>query len=318
MQIAMHSFEQLRRLFYFYESLALYEVYYDRLHETLGKQPQPGREEDRPITWVPLVFHCTTFKALTAIMETGVIRPGKDKSYVSFTEVPITELHRLRSLGDRVSEVAIGFPRVRMEALGLFQPAYLKHASKDIKKAFCRLPSGYVELKQDLGALNEVRMPSNVPFSEAVYILSTVGDEETCLDNPILRRCMNTGIACSYWHPEHQKEMVKEATFRTLLGTECRGEFYLPEQAKEDLCSALELIPVRRMLEVKMPDGKPFNLGFPSTAHYSKTSSDGWVGPFTKVDMASFFFDELHANFPKSAAKLETRIQFPSLTRHSS
>ena len=123
---------------------------------------------------------------------------------------------------------------------------------------------------------------------------------------------MNTGIACSYWHPEHQKEMVKEATFRNLLGTECRGEFYLSEPAKEELSTVLPSSE-RLVLEVKLPDGRPFNLGFPSTAQCAKMSSDGWIGPLAKIDMASFFFEELHACFPEEAEKLETRIQFPRL-----
>ena len=123
---------------------------------------------------MPLVFHGTNLKALTRILGDGQIRPSKCSQCVSLTELPITELSRLRSLGSRVSEVAIGFPRVVLEAKGLFQPAYLKHTSDIVKEAFRNLPKGYVEIDQDLGALHEVRVPGSIPLDDAVWILCSV------------------------------------------------------------------------------------------------------------------------------------------------
>lgn len=210
----MISLEQCLRLFRFYEALALYELYYRKLDESMARNSVPALAEDRPITWVPLVFHGTTLKGLAGILKEGQIHPSKN-GCVSLTELPIADLSRLRSLNSRVSEIAIGFPRVVLEGKGLFQPAYLKHASKAVKDIFSDLPIGYVELDQDLGALHEVRVPDSIPLADAVWILSSVRDEQTEeLNDPVLIQCGNQGIALSYWHPTHQEEMVQEPTFR--------------------------------------------------------------------------------------------------------
>jgi hypothetical protein len=315
----MISFEQCRRLFRFYEASALYELYYRKLDDSLGRNSTPALEEDRPLTWVPLVFHCTTLKALAGILCDGKIHLGEDKTYVSLTELPIVDLSRLRSLGGRVSEVAIGFPRVVLEAKGLFQPAYLIHASNAVKDAFRNLPSVYVELDDDLGALHEVRMPGSIPLDDAVYILSSVRDEQTEeFNHPVLRACMDRGFAISFWHPDDQREMIQEPTFRKetrvqngcLISFDSRGEYYLPQSAKREFAAFKPKRTQEIEKRVILPVGKSFNLRFPSTAHLAKTSSDGWIGPFTKIDMAEYFINELRNQFPDEATKLQTRVQF--------
>ncbi len=49
--------------------------------------------EDRPSTWVPLVFHGTTFKALDGNVLESSVRSAKGKAYVSLTELSINDLH---------------------------------------------------------------------------------------------------------------------------------------------------------------------------------------------------------------------------------
>jgi len=53
----------LVRYFYFSEALAIYELYYRPIVSTSTEAQEeltdPGRL-DRPPTWVPLVFHCTS------------------------------------------------------------------------------------------------------------------------------------------------------------------------------------------------------------------------------------------------------------------
>ena len=315
----MITFKKCLRLFRFYEALALYELYYRKLDDSLGRQSEPVFIEDRPITWVPLVFHGTNLKALTRILGDGQIRPSKCSQCVSLTELPITELSRLRSLGSRVSEVAIGFPRVVLEAKGLFQPAYLKHTSDIVKEAFRNLPKGYVEIDQDLGALHEVRVPGSIPLDDAVWILCSVRDEESKkVNDPVLLQCQERGIALSYWHPTHQQEMVQEPTFRKeyrdenghLFSFESCGESYLPPSLKHEFVAVVgaDSREIERM--VILPDGNPFNLRFPSTAHMAKKTSVGWAGPYTKIDMAQFFINEIRNQFPAKATEIKTRVQF--------
>ena len=65
--------QSLVRRFYFSEALAVYENFYKPLVSTYRpaskKLVEPGRLEDRPPTWVPLVFHCTTLQKAREIFK---------------------------------------------------------------------------------------------------------------------------------------------------------------------------------------------------------------------------------------------------------
>ena len=112
----------LIRSFYFAEAMAVYERYYQPLVETYGPAREeltdPGRQEDRPPTWVPLVFHCTTEHNIGQIFRDGVLQPSKNGA-VAFAEIPIGELDRMKYRHHDKQQVAVGFPRRYIESLGL-------------------------------------------------------------------------------------------------------------------------------------------------------------------------------------------------------
>lgn len=296
------TFESLLRRYRFYEALALYDAYYERMANLGEKGAHLG--DALPIAWVPLVFHCTYFENLEGILKDGEIRPGKGKSYVSLTELGITELTRFRSLRPRPFEIAIGFPRSLLERKGLFQPAYLKHASPEVKSKFENLPPGYVELKDDLGALHEVRVPGAIPIADAVWVLSSRRNEETkALDIPELAPLKELGLAVSFWHPSHQEEMIREPVFRKVTrnadgqpeSIESHGKHYLPE------------MKAHIENQISPPTGKPFALRFPKELR-PDTLKDGWDGPFSKYEMAAFCYEELTEHFPERVSEILPRI----------
>jgi hypothetical protein len=120
----------LIREYYFAEALALYERFYLPLVSTYAparmELADPGRQADRPPTWVPLVFHCTTVDHMAKIFESACLKPS-ERGTVSFTEIPIGELDRMKYRHHGKDQVAIGFPRKYIESLGLTPVWYLKH-----------------------------------------------------------------------------------------------------------------------------------------------------------------------------------------------
>src|SRR5688500_1652333 len=92
--------ESLIRSYYFAEALALYERYDRPLVEIYAPATKElvdsERFEDRPLTWVALVFHCTTADRVPHIIEEGEIRPGESGS-ISHSELSIGELDRMKS-----------------------------------------------------------------------------------------------------------------------------------------------------------------------------------------------------------------------------
>jgi hypothetical protein len=86
------TFDKLLRLYRFYEALALYDAYFERMANLGEKRAHLG--DAPPIAWVPLVFHCTYFDRLESILRDGEIRPGEGKDYVALTEISVTELTR--------------------------------------------------------------------------------------------------------------------------------------------------------------------------------------------------------------------------------
>jgi len=300
------TFEELHRKFLFYEALALYDAYYERAAELNEKYTNLGDTLD--IAWVPFVFHCTYFSNLEGILHDGEIRPSEGKSYVSLTELSVVELTRFRTLRTKPFEVAIGFPRSVLEPLGLFQPAYLKHASQEVKDTFKDTPPGYVELDNDLGALHEVRMPGSIPVGHAVWILSSRRNEETgSLDLSELETLRGCGVAVSFWSASHQEGMIREPVFRKVTrdsqghldSFKSSGKHYLPDMERH----------VER--QIRPPAGNPFKLRFPKELRLD-TLKEGWEGPFSKYEMAAFCFEELKKSFPDRMDEVKSRIEMRS------
>ncbi len=303
MKVDTITFEKLLRIYRLEEALALYDAYYERMADLGEKGAHLG--DALPIAWVPLIFHCTYFDNLEEIMKDGELQPGEGKTYVALTELPVTELTRFRSLRPKPFEIAIGFPRALLEGKGLFQPAYLKHATQEVKDMFKDAPSGYVELSDDLGALHEVRIPGPLPINDAVWVLSAKRNDETRnLDIPELKPLRDLGVAVSYWHPTHQQGMIREPVFRKvkrdtqghLESFESVGKHYLPGMDNH----------VEK--EINPPAGKPFSLRFPKELR-PDTLENGWEGPFSKYEMAAFCFEELRKKFPDRIGEVQPRIK---------
>jgi hypothetical protein len=297
------NFQNLLRIYRLYEALALYDAYYERMSNLGERGAHLG--DSLPIAWVPLVFHCTYKENLIGVFEKGELRPGEGKSYVALTELPITELTRFRSLRANPFEIAIGFPRALLESKGLFQPAYLKHATQEVKDKFSDFPPGYVELDDDLGALHEVRIPGSLPIDDAVWILTSRRNKKTkmpdlCEWTSIKER----SIAVSFWHPSHQEGMIREPVFRRVVRD---SEDNLESM---DRCGIHYLPDMENHVEkqINPPTGKSFRLRFPMELR-SETLKDGWEGPFSKYEMAAFCFQELKRKFPKRILEVKPRIR---------
>lgn len=297
------TFEKLLRQYRFYEALALYDAYFERMANLGDEHAHLG--DALPIAWVPLAFHCTYFKNLKGILRDGEIHPDRDKSYVSLTELPTTELTRFLSLRSKPFEVAIGFPRALLEHKGLFQPAYLKHSSAKVKAQFKDVPPGYAELKDDLGALHEVRVPEALPIDDAVWVLSSRRHiRSKALIFPGSKRIKEHGIAVSFWHPSHQEGMIREPVFRKverdpqkcLKSLECIGKHYF-----RGMDTHIDKT-------IKPPTGRKFSLRFPKELR-TDTLKDGWEGPFSKYEMAEFCLEELKKKFPNRIGAVRQRIQ---------
>jgi len=218
----------LVREYYFAEAMAFYEAFYLPLVKTYvparEQLAEPGRQADRPPTWVPLVFHCTTVDRLSKIFEDGYLKPS-ERGAVSFTEIPIGELDRMKYRHRGAEQVAIGFPRKYIESLGLTPVWYLRHNNKiqevlhALKKhepgAYAKI-APFVDESDDVSPFQEIRTASAVDIAEAVWILTTkrAADSFT-LEIPDVDKfeSKHGRIAKSYWHRSHQMGILSEWQF---------------------------------------------------------------------------------------------------------
>jgi hypothetical protein len=220
--------QTLIRSYYFAEALALYEQFYRPLISTFGPAREEladaGRHEDRPPTWVPLVFHCTKADRIKEIFAEGVLRPGR-RGTVSFTEIPIGELDRMKYRFHEAEQVAIGFPRRYIESLRLTPAWYLKH-NPEIRQVLgtlkARDPEEYKQLSpfidedEDVSPFQEIRTRESVSIAEAVWILTTRRTGEPL--RPVIPgikefQAQYGRISKSYWHRSHQMEILSEWQF---------------------------------------------------------------------------------------------------------
>jgi len=228
--------KSLIRQYYFAEALAVYERFYQPLVSTYPPARQeltdPGRQEDRPPTWVPLAFHCTTEENIDRIFRDGALQPGNNGT-VAFTELPIGELDRMKYRHHAKHQVAIGFPRRYIESLGLTPAWYLKHnpmIAAIFRKWEAHDPDGFaalrpfIDLHDDVAPFQEVRTTGSVDIAEAVWLLTTNRDSEfrPAIPGIDLFREKYGRISQSFWHRSHQMEILSEWQF-TMLRKDERG-----------------------------------------------------------------------------------------------
>lgn len=293
----------LVRFYYFYESMSIYQAYYSTLRSTSPEKRNTSAAlaDDKPLMWVPLVFHCTKITKLKEILESGYLAPGPGKTAVSFTEARIDELDRFRERYATGRQVAIGFPRAVLERRGLFQPAYMHHSAPEVKERFREIAQqcpGFLELDDDMGALQEVRVPGNVPIADAVWILSSVRNETTGqIDEPEVNKFVAVvPVAKSFWHRSHQETMLTENVYfkpvftkELLTGFEGQGQHYFYGSAIEG-----------RLHQLNFPKGGPHPVRFERIS-----IPEGWRGPCTFFQVAEFLQGEIQKH-----RKAGTTIEF--------
>jgi hypothetical protein len=316
-----HLRKTLVRGYYFNEAMAFYQQYYRPLVETYpsarGTLKDPGRHEDRPPTWVPLVFHCTTEDCIEGIFNDGALT--NEKGVVSFTEVPIGELDRMkfRKNPDK-HQVAIGFPRRYLERLGLASVLYLKH-NPGLQRAWEQIQSRkdcedilsavhvlepFVDKKGDVSAFQEVRTPEPVDVAEAVWVLTTHRDSES--GDPIIPGIDNFirghgRISRSFWHRTHQMDVLTEGQFTKaskdehgeITDFEWRGEHYWQK-----------LVHETKELSVTLP-AHTREIIFDFT---SREKQAGFEGPWRFIDTAKNILNILRAAGEKIEQILPYRL----------
>lgn len=184
---------QLQRQYYFNEAMAFYEAYYDPvkervtesasavLRDALASSPMT---EDRPLTWVPIVWHATTFKAFEGMVESEHIR-----SPMHLTELSIGEIDRIRIRKPSRQQVAIGFARRFVQNKGLTPVLYLKHnplLAELLKKSpeASRALAPFLEPNDDTGSFQELRTTQELPIKDAIWILTTANKDAGGTERP--------------------------------------------------------------------------------------------------------------------------------------
>ncbi len=214
----------LVRTYYLSEALAYYESYYAPMVQTvishdlenkLRHLKQEGRSEDRPLTWVPLVFHCTTFQGFQEIVNSGIIRRSSG-GYVSLTEMPPAELDRMKIRHRGEPQVAIAFPRRYIESIGFSSVLYLQY-NEAVRNEFHangvpEFLKPFVELNDDLAAFQEIRTGKDIPIKEAVWLLTTETTSDSGPNIPAWKTFISKygRIPKSDWHRTHQWEIFGE------------------------------------------------------------------------------------------------------------
>ena len=311
----------LVRGYYFNEAMAFYQQYYRPLVETYPPAREnlkdPGRHEDRPPTWVPLVFHCTTEDYIEGILNDGVLKDKK--GVVCFTEVPIGELDRMKfRKNPEKHQVAIGFPRRYLEGLGLAPVLYLKH-NPTLQRAWEQIESNkdcegivssvnilqpFIDKEGDVSAFQEVRTPGSVDMAQAVWILTTHRDSKNGdLIIPGMDSFITTHgkLSRSFWHRTHQMDVLTEGQFTKastnergeITDFEWRGEYYWQKLAHE-----------AKELNVALP-GHPRNIIFEFT---SREKQAEFEGPWRFIDIAKIILNILRAAGEKIEQILPYRL----------
>lgn len=282
---------QLRRHYYFCEVMAYYEAYYRPISDHLPEYSPsglPGRGEDRPLAWVPIVFHCTKLDTFTQIVNEGWIKPN-NKSAVSLTEIPIGELDRMKSRGKECEQIAIGFPRSYIQSINMAPVLYTKHhpALKKLleenRKVLEEL-APFLALDDDVSAFQEIRTLEKLDISKAVWLLTTKRSQSDDPEVPALAEYRRKWgrIPTSFWHRSHQFELLGEWQYlkesrdngNKLTDVEMLGEHYWQKLSYEETKKVIQ-----------MPAGKNFELQFKTR----KADARLFDGPYNFFDLAGKF-----------------------------
>ena len=259
------------------------------------------------------MFHCTTEECIAEIFEKGKLEPrGRDT--VSFTEVPIGELDRMKYRHHESHQVAIGFPRRYIESLGLTPVWYLKHNPR-LRQVLSELKvqnseryaemSTFIDETDDVSPFQEIRTRGPVAIADAVWILTTnrTGDSTRPLVVPGIEKFQaeHGWIPRSYWQRSHQLDILSEWQFTTLKKNEAGvledfrliGEHYWKQRITEEK-------PLRVTLQVHQKQ-----IIFEVTRMANRNE---YEGPWRFLDVARLIVKALVKNGESSDTVLPHRL----------
>ena len=288
---------QMERFYYFAEAMAFYEAFYDpvrkridakRYHKVHQSVSQKPRTEDRPLTWVPIVWHCTTFEDFQGIVSDGCIN-----SMVHLTELPLAEIDRIRLRKQEHHYVAIGFTRRFAQEMGITPVLYLKH-NPELAKRLEAIPgamdalNGFVVKDDDVGSFAELRINKPLPIQDAVWLLTTANEDPQKTPRPWLpgfedfqRKYGRIGI--SYWSRLDYEQVLKGNKYLWLT-SDAKGEVndavFFGEYEWEKHCFQDE------SHLVTMPAGSDRELLF---RVFDRSRATNFSGPFGFIDLAKRF-----------------------------
>jgi hypothetical protein len=311
--------EQLRRFYYFAEAMAFYEAYYEPVSKRLAPSTPRAkavvkslsgafRNDDRPLTWVPIIWHATTFEAFEQIVEDGYLRPP-----VSFTELPIGEVDRIRLRTQADHHVAIGFPRAFLETKAItpvlytkYNPALTEILAKHADVAEALTP--YLESNDDTSCFLELRSLDKVEVSAAIWLLTTLnrgpeGRERPYVPGHEIYRDSWGRIPLSLWHRNELLGTLHTSMY-TMTRRDSQGKLEeaiaISDRYWREACFKPETYLVR------MPSGNPHTLIFETR---DEEVAKGFEGPFGFLDVAKRFRGYLREMGPEASALPSALLQ---------
>jgi len=293
--------DQLRRFYYFAEAMAFYEASYEPALARLS-QPSSGivealsaesRSGDRPLTWVPIVWHATPLSKFAAIVDSGNLKPP-----VSFTELPIGELDRirLRKPGTK-DQVAIGFPRAFLATKGIAPVLYTKYnpalteALTSVLKERPALEAQlrpFLETNDDVGSMLELRSTQPIELSAAVWLLTTCnrgpeGRERPYVPELEAYQAKWGRIPISVWRRDQLLAQLGTAMY-TMTRRDKEGRLAEAIAIGDHYWREACFKPEEH--EVRMPAGRGWTLRFQAR---DDDIAKGFEGPFGFIDVAKRF-----------------------------
>ena len=285
--------------------MAFYESYYSPVGISCpaGKPSEAERELDaHPLSWVPLVFHCSDSEAFAKIVKTGAIKPRK--GCVSLTEMSILELDRMKERRKGEIQVAIGFPRSFIQQLG-FAPVLATKHHPELKRIMSKHPKIAKALHpyvadDDLSAFHEIRTTSPIPIEEAVWVLRSGESDKmgSLFDNGLDTFSSKYGmISTSKWHRTHQLELLGEWQFlkfkrdanNAVTDFDFQGEHYWKSGC---------FTTVEKTISMPVGDDWPYQF------RRAKPEHSEWEGPYRFFDVATRLRKVIRELYPAEAEDL--------------
>lgn len=282
--------QRLKRNYYFFEAMAFYEAYYSPLSESLSAESyprikatieSPERRHDHPLTWVPIVFHCTDFKSFKGIVADGVLRAP-----VSLTEIPIGELDRMKVRTSRSDQIAIGFPRRYLQTRKLASVLHTRHHPEltDLlqrREDIRQLLKPFLAVDDDVSAFQELKSADELDISDAVWLLTTKRKDKKPVVPALETFTKKWGhIATSFWHRTHQMGILGEWQYLRVDRDEITGRLTAVEVLGEHYWKTKCYTEVEQV--VRMPAGKDVSIRF----WKRRLESKRFEGPYNFFDLA--------------------------------